>query len=271
MFETLCRHQLTEPSPSFPRQAGRRECTTSTVTWQPKECTRYKEKGTNSSQRTRDKSTISTRGKWKITIRDLGKKTSSNRKGGPTTEQVALLWNLHPWSDSRIAWERPQQPQLTSKLHLQRRKLCRDWLGPDNFPSQPNLFHDLISLSSPRSGFQNLGTEKGRLCCGKGRHLFCHRPQKKGIGWAREKQLQQHTQNSFSFLMLALCCTPLEKDWNHKLHHSNFTSSNSIFLESATTCSVSHGPAYKLKNLYSWRSRNIQDLSYSTHNPSQWR
>lgn len=186
-------------------------------------------------------------------------------------EQVALLWNLHPWSDSRIAWERPQQPQLTSKLHLQRRKLCRDWLGPDNFPSHPNLFHDLISLSTPRSGFQNLGTEKGRLCCGKGRHLFCHRPQKKGIGWAREKQLQQHTQNSFSFLMLALCCSPLEKDWNHKLHHSNFTSSNSIFLESATTCSVSHGPPYKLKNLYSWRSRNIQDLLYSTHNPSQWR
>lgn len=88
MSETLCRHQLAEPSPSFPRQAGRRECTTSTVTWQPKECTRYKEKGTNSSQRTRDKSAISTRGKWKITIRDLGKKPALTERAVPQLNKL---------------------------------------------------------------------------------------------------------------------------------------------------------------------------------------
>lgn len=93
----------------------------------------------------------------------LGRRTSSYRKGGHTMGQVALLWNLHPWSYSRTAWERAQQPQLTSMLHLPRRKLCCDWLGPANFPSQPNLFHYLISLSTSRSGFHSLGTEKGSL------------------------------------------------------------------------------------------------------------
>lgn len=80
MFETLCRQfrefretQLPKPWASFPRQAGRWGCTASTVTWQPKECTRHEETGKN-SQGTRDKSTISTRDKWKITVRDWGEK-----------------------------------------------------------------------------------------------------------------------------------------------------------------------------------------------------
>lgn len=65
---------------------GRRECSTSTVTRHPKERTRHQETGTNSSQRTRDKSTISTRGKWKIAIRDWGEERA-------LTERVATPWD----------------------------------------------------------------------------------------------------------------------------------------------------------------------------------
>lgn len=147
MFETLCRHQLAEPSPSFPRQAGRRECTTSTVTWQPKECTRYKEKGTNSSQRTRDKSAISTRGKWKITIRDLGKKTALTERVVPQLNKLLCYGISILGATQELLGKGPNNLNwLLSCIYNEESSAVT---GLDQTTSPPSLIYSMIWSHSP--------------------------------------------------------------------------------------------------------------------------
>lgn len=102
----------------------------------------------------------------------------SYRKGGHTLEQVALLWNLHPWSYSRLAWKRPQ---LTLKLYLTTKSALL-WQGLDEMTArgsfQAKLFYDLTSFSIPHSGFHNnFEIDRGSLSCGKLSHLFYSRQQ----------------------------------------------------------------------------------------------
>lgn len=198
-------------------QAGRRGCSTRTVTlWQPKECTRYKKTGTDSSQRTRkdkrttDPSCKRAKGKFLWGIRG---------KNPPLTERVVTHWNKLPCYEISILGDSPgkgpKQLQRASKLHLTT-KSAPLWLGLDQTtscgPFQPKLFDDLISLSIWHSGFHNVDTDKGSLRCGKRSQLFCSRQQKQGIRLSKAEVVSAAQPKFFFLLMFALSSTTLKKD-----------------------------------------------------------